>query len=75
MFGFGEVKEENVYKIVEIPRSKEIQEIFDYCTKKEFKNALLKFQSLLEEGYSALEIINVFKRLIEDDNGLNDTTK
>ena len=29
--GFGEVNEENVHKIVELPRPKEIEAIYNFC--------------------------------------------
>ena len=37
MVGFEEINEENVYKIVELPRPKEIEKIYDFCYNGKFK--------------------------------------
>ena len=70
--GFGEVNEENVYKIVELPRPKEIEAIYNFCLNSMFKNAINKFGELFDEGYSCLEIISVFNRLIQESNKIDD---
>ena len=70
--GFGEVNEENVYKIVELPRPKEIEVIYNFCLNSMFENAINKFGELFDEGYSCLEIISVFNRLIQDSNKIDD---
>ena len=70
--GFGEVNEENVYKIVELPRPKEIETIFNFCLNSMFKNAINKFGELFDEGYSCLEIISVFNRLIQESTKIDD---
>ena len=38
--GFGGVNEENVYKIVELPRAKEIETIYNFCLNSMFKEAI-----------------------------------
>ncbi len=70
--GFGEVNEENVYKIVELPRPKEIETIYNYCLHNKFIEAINKFEELFDEGYSCLEIISVFNRLIQESNKIDD---
>ena len=73
--GFGEVNEENVYKIVELPRPKEIEIIYNYCLNNKFKEAINKFGELFDEGYSCLEIISVFNRLIQDSDKIDDKVR
>ena len=73
--GFGEVNEENVYKIVELPRPKEIESIYNYCLHNKFIEAINKFGELFDEGYSCLEIISVFNRLIQESNKIDDKVR
>ena len=73
--GFGEVNEENVYKIVELPRPKEIEAIYNYCINSMFREAINKFGELFDEGYSCLEIISVFNRLIQESNKIDDKVR
>ena len=73
--GFGEVNEENVYKIVELPRPKEIEAIYNKCINNMFKEAINKFGELFDEGYSCLEIISVFNRLIQESNKIDDKVR
>ena len=73
--GFGEVNEENVYKIVELPRPKEIETIYNYCLHNKFIEAINKFEELFDEGYSCLEIISVFNRLIQESNKIDDKVR
>ena len=70
--GFGEVNEENVYKIVELPRPKEIEKIYNFCINKMFVEAINKFNELFDDGYSCLEIISVFNRLIQENDKIDD---
>ena len=64
--GFEEINEENIYKIVELPRPKEIEKIYNFCFEGKFKEAMKKFDELFDDGYSCLEIISVFNRLIQE---------
>ena len=73
--GFGEVNEENVYKIVELPRPKEIETIYNYCLHNKFIEAINKFGELFDERYSCLEIISVFNRLIQESNKIDDKVR
>ena len=73
--GFGEVNEENVYKIVELPRPKEIEEIYNFCLNSKFRDAIKKFRELFDEGYSCLEIVSVFNRLIQDSDKIDDKVR
>ena len=73
--GFGEVNEENVYKIVELPRPKEIETIYNYCLHNKFIEAINKFGELFDEGYSCLEIISVFNRLIQESSKIDDKVR
>ena len=73
--GFGEVNEENVYKIVELPRPKEIETIYNYCLHNKFIEAINKFGELFDDGYSCLEIISVFNRLIQESNKIDDKVR
>ena len=73
--GFGEVNEENVYKIVELPRPKEIEEIYNFCLNSKFRDAIKKFRDLFDEGYSCLEIISVFNILIQDSDNIDDKVR
>ena len=65
--GFEEINEENVYK--------EIEKIYDFCYNGKFKEALNKFDELFDDGYSCLEIISVFNRLIQDSQKIDDKTR
>ena len=60
--GFEEINEENIYKIVELPRPKEIEKIYNFCL-------------LFDDGYSCLEIISVFNRLIQESERIDDKTR
>ena len=73
--GFGEVNEENVYKIVELPRPREIEAIYNYCINNMFKEAINKFGQLFDDGYSCLEIISVFNRLIQESHKIDDKVR
>ena len=73
--GFGEVNEENVYKIVELPRPKEIEKIYNFCLNKMFVDAINKFSELFNDGYSCLEIISVFNRLIQENDKIDDKVR
>ena len=73
--GFEEINEENVYKIVELPRPKEIEKIYDFCFNGKFKEAMNKFDELFDDGYSCLEILSVFNRLIQDSQRIDDKTR
>ena len=73
--GFEEINEENIYKIVELPRPKEIEKIYDFCLNGNFKEAMDKFDDLFDDGYSCLEIISVFNRLIQESSKIDDKTR
>ena len=73
--GFGEINEENVYKIVELPRPKEIEKIYNFCLNKMFVDAINKFSELYNDGYSCLEIISVFNRLIQENDKIDDKVR
>ena len=73
--GFGEVNEENVYKIVELPRPKEIEEIYTFCLNSKFRDAIKTFREFFDEGYSCLEIISVFNILIQDSDNIDDKVR
>jgi len=73
--GFGEINEENVYKIVELPRPKEIEKIYNFCLNKMFVDAINKFSELFNDGYSCLEIISVFNRLIQENDKIDDKVR
>ena len=73
--GFGEINEENVYKIVELPRPKEIEKIYNFCLNKMFVDAINKFSELFNDGYSCIEIISVFNRLIQENDKIDDKVR
>ena len=73
--GFGVINEENVYKIVELPRPKEIEKIYNFCLNKMFVDAINKFSELYNDGYSCLEIISVFNRLIQENDKIDDKVR
>ena len=73
--GFGEINEENVYKIVELPRPKKIEKIYNFCLNKMFVDAINKFSELYNDGYSCLEIISVFNRLIQENDKIDDKVR
>ena len=73
--GFGEINEENVYKIVELPRPKEIAKIYNFCLNKMFVDAINKFSELFYDGYSCLEFISVFNRLIQENDKIDDKVR
>lgn len=72
--GYNNVIPENVYKLNDKPHPLIIQNIFEACYKKDFKDALINLNSLSEKGYSSLDIVftmvytlkNIDKNIIDE---------
>ena len=73
--GFEEINEENIYKIVELPRPQEIEKIYRFCLNEQFIEAINKFDELFDDGYSCLEIVSVFNRLIQESPNIDDKSR
>ena len=73
--GFGSITRDNVYKIVDIPKPEILMQIVDLCQKGLLNNALDNTDKLLEDGYTALDIINVISRIVQDKSDIKDKTK
>lgn len=72
--GFGVLNKENLYKIVDIPRPEIMLKLFEKCLNKNF-SVLNDTKELLDNGYSSLEIIGVFNRIVESTELINDELK
>ena len=72
VIGYEIINEENVYKIIELPKTKEIEKIYDFCFNGNFQGAIAKFGELFDEDYSYLEISSALILLIKDSLRIDD---
>lgn len=63
--GFGKVTKENVYRVVDIPKPEEIQDVVSGCETFDLDKVLWRLDNLIQEGYTALDIVGSLTREIE----------
>jgi replication factor C subunit 2/4 len=74
--GYINVIPENVYKLCDKPHPLIIQNIFEFCLKKDFKGSLSLLNSLFDKGYASSDIVlsmiytlkNMDKKIIDERN-------
>lgn len=64
--GLGVVNKENVYKLVDIPRPEKLMNLLESCLKINVDGVISDLDELMSEGYSVLDIVNVFSRVVQD---------
>ncbi|KAG5518041.1 hypothetical protein PMAC_003227 [Pneumocystis sp. 'macacae'] len=65
VMGFGFVKGENVFKIVDQPSPGAIKSIINSCGKGDINTAIETLKDLLNLGYSVLDIITTFFKVVK----------
>lgn len=65
VMGFGFVKGENVFKVVDLPSPGAIKSIINNCKKGDINLALETLKDLWNMGYSALDIITTFFKVVK----------
>ncbi|KAG4303915.1 hypothetical protein PORY_002659 [Pneumocystis oryctolagi] len=65
VMGFGFVKGENVFKVVDQPSPGAIKSIVHSCGKGDIQTAIETLKDLLNMGYSALDIITTFFKVVK----------
>lgn len=73
--GFGKVTRDNIYKIVDIPKPEKLMEIISLCHNGSLDKALDNVDVLLDEGYTALDILNIASKVLQDKKNITDTTR
>ena len=73
--GFGKVTKDNVYKIVDIPKPEALMEIVTLCQNGHLDSAIGNVDKLLDDGYGALDIINVISKIIQEKKDIRDKTR
>lgn len=73
--GFGSIRRDNVYKIVDIPKPEILMKIVELCQNNQMPKALDNIDQLVEDGYTALDIVNVISRIIQEKVDIKDKTK
>ena len=64
--GFGQVTQENVYKVVDQPHPVVIQKIIQDCAKGNILDAINHVDSIWAQGYSAIDIIGTLFRVTKN---------
>ena len=72
---YGKLTNDNVYKICDIPKPGELQEIIDYCLKGEIILAATKASTLWECGYNLYDIIGSLTRLVQNSEKIAESLK
>lgn len=72
---YGKVTQDNVFKICDIPKPGELQEIIDFCNKGEILPAAIKARTLWESGYNLYDIIGSLSKLIQNSDKLSEKFK
>ncbi len=75
VFGFGILNKDNLYKIIDIPRPEKLVNIFELVQSKKLDEIIILLNDLLSEGYSLLDILHVFNRIILSDIKIEDDNK
>ena len=64
VIGLGKLTKENLYKIIDIPKPEKLISIIELCQEGKLMETFKVLQELIYEGYSVLDILNVFSRVI-----------
>ncbi|KTW26094.1 replication factor C subunit 4 [Pneumocystis carinii B80] len=75
VMGFGFVKGENVFKVVDLPSPGAIKSIINNCKKGDINVALETLKDLWNMGYSALDIITTFFKVVKMMDDLPEYTR
>ena len=73
--GYGQITHENVYKIMDIPKPEALVKVMEDCENGKFRNALDKIDSLYNDGFGSLEILNMCSKVIKKNNSISDQRK
>lgn len=63
--GFGFVSADNVFKVCDQPHPLTVQAAIRSCTKGDIEGAMEKLDELWEQGYSAIDIVVTFFRVVK----------
>jgi replication factor C subunit 2/4 len=74
-YSFGELTEENVYKLIDKPKIFYINKILDYCLNNDYNNAFNIVHELCEKGYTPNDILLSFMKYLLDYNIINEEIK
>lgn len=73
--GFGYVNAENVYKVCDQPHPGSIKEIILNCYKFKVDEAMSGLSDLWKKGYSAIDIVTTFFRVIKVIDNLSENVR
>jgi replication factor C subunit 2/4 len=68
-YGFKFINAENVYKVCDQPHPNMVRSIIQCCLSSDLNSALVMLQTLDSMGYSAIDIISTFFKVVK---GFND---
>lgn len=74
-YGYGEVTNETIKKIYNQPETVIINDIINFCLKKDFKNCIDKIEVLLNNGYNTNDIIMFMIEYIKNTNNIAESIK
>jgi|Transcript_34857 replication factor C subunit 2/4 len=64
MYGFGIVNADNVFKVCDQPHPVIVEELVQFCLAGQLASAQKKLNALLNKGYSAVDIITTFFKVV-----------
>jgi DNA polymerase III delta prime subunit len=70
--GFGEINNDNVFKVCDVPRSDHIKHILDDCIKQNSKEALIKLNNLCKQGYAPIDIVTTIFHVVCNNKSLSE---
>jgi replication factor C subunit 2/4 len=70
-YSYGSLTEENIYKIIDKPKTYYIKKIIKLCFFKKFKDILIIINELIIKGYTSNDIILTFMKYIFENNELD----
>jgi DNA polymerase III delta prime subunit len=70
--GFGEINNDNVFKVCDVPRSDYIKHILDDCIKQNSKEALIKLNNLCKQGYAPIDIVTTIFHVVCNNKSLSE---
>ncbi|EPZ36200.1 Replication factor C subunit 2 [Rozella allomycis CSF55] len=71
-YGFGFINAENVYKVCDQPHPTIVQDIVKSCLAKDIEKALLLLKNLSSMGYSSIDIIGTFFKVVKNMDDINE---
>lgn len=74
-YGFGGVSADSVFKVCDQPHPLVVQRVLDACSRGEVTSAIDDLKSLWSMGYSALDIINTFFKVVKIWENSSETQK